>query len=793
LGAGIGAAVVGGLASSAIAFGHFQERMNEVFTLLPDLSQSAMGQMTEDVKAFARETGRTTDEVIPALYQAISAGVPPENVFDFLRTANEAAVAGAASTQDSVNLLSAVTKAYGDTSAEAVKKVADLAFTTVKLGQTTYPELAASIGKVTPLAAALGVQQEELFGITATLSGVTGNTAEVMTQQKAVMTALIKTNPQMAAGLKAMGFESGQAAVQSLGLMGTLDGLTKVTGGSTQQLAEMLGSAEALTAVLALTGAQSDVAADKIGQMGEATGSVNAAFKTMDEGVAASGRKFLASLETFGLGVGEMLAKFGPLPQIIAMTFGPGLTRAIGGALGGLAGFFGPKLLALILPPAIASGATTGAAMGGATASTAVAVEGAGVAAGQAVVAAEAAPAAIAAGTTLGGILGRALGLAAALAIPAAILAAGVVIGTEFRKLLPEAFRSPGGIHSLTQQAKADAKAAGESVPVAFASGLTRGSLGMGDSVTAAGAAATTGFATGVETGLPAVEVAAADVVTTFGTAMTYLGIDKVATQTGIDGMTALAAGIESARQQPLDAFATLQGMLKNQMSSTQEAARLAGQLTSTDLAKGLRSKDPAVKAQAIATQKIILERLAELRSAHGLGQVAMDKLAAGMRSKDPTIRASAAAAVAAVSAVLESLKVPAAKAGADAGDAFAAAVKASALASLKGSEIWALHMNSPTPAPKPLPGHHSGAWNIPLTGPAFLQAGEMVIRAADAAAVRQGSAVVTAAGPKATGDNTYNITVPVTGLLKAVTPEDVARPMRRLASLGYLGGVSSG
>ena len=38
---------------------------------------------------------------------------------------------------------------YGDTSAAAVAKASDLALLTVRLGQTTFPELAASIGRVT--------------------------------------------------------------------------------------------------------------------------------------------------------------------------------------------------------------------------------------------------------------------------------------------------------------------------------------------------------------------------------------------------------------------------------------------------------------------------------------------------------------------------------------------------------------------------------------------------------------------------------------------------------------------
>ena len=80
---------------------------------------------------------------------------------------------------DTVNALAAVTKAYGDTSAGAVAHVSDLSFETIRLGQTTMPELANGIQKASGSAAALKVSQEELYAGFATLTGVIGNTDTV--------------------------------------------------------------------------------------------------------------------------------------------------------------------------------------------------------------------------------------------------------------------------------------------------------------------------------------------------------------------------------------------------------------------------------------------------------------------------------------------------------------------------------------------------------------------------------------------------------------------------------------
>jgi hypothetical protein len=85
---GMGAAAGTFVATSVELFGGFEQKMNEVYTLMPGMSADAMGAMKDDVLDLARETGKMPDEIIPALYQAISAGVPPDNVFDFLRTSN---------------------------------------------------------------------------------------------------------------------------------------------------------------------------------------------------------------------------------------------------------------------------------------------------------------------------------------------------------------------------------------------------------------------------------------------------------------------------------------------------------------------------------------------------------------------------------------------------------------------------------------------------------------------------------------------------------------------------------
>ncbi|MCM1040423.1 MAG: phage tail tape measure protein [Ruminococcus sp.] len=264
----------------------FETQIANVATLL-DGTEDQIAQRTkelgEDVLAVSNATGIATEGLNEGLYQIISAVGDSEDAITQMELAAKAAAAGGAETTDAINLLTAVTKGYGDTSGEAFQKASDLSFMTVKLGQTSFPELAASMGKVVPLASALGVSQEELYGSFAALTGVTGSTAEVSTQMKAVMSGLMSPTQGMTDALKSLGYENANAALESLGLQGTLDALGGTVNGDTQALAKMFSSVEAQTAILALAGAQSEDFANKTAAMYEAAGATDNAFATQTD------------------------------------------------------------------------------------------------------------------------------------------------------------------------------------------------------------------------------------------------------------------------------------------------------------------------------------------------------------------------------------------------------------------------------------------------------------------------------------------------------------------------------
>ncbi len=246
-------------------------------------------ELKKNVQDLAVTVGKSTADISGGLFQVVSAFGDSAESAKLLEINAKAAAAGLATTTDAINLTSAVTKGYGDTSAEAVQKASDLAFVTNKLGQTTFPELAASIGAVIPLAAEMQISQEELFAVMATGTGVTGNAAAVTTQLRGVIQGLMAPSKGMAKLLKDLGFESGKAMIAQQGLIGAIDTIVRVAKESGTPLQEYLGSIEGQTIALALAGSQSDVYRVKLAAMRNATGATEEAFKAQTQGINASG------------------------------------------------------------------------------------------------------------------------------------------------------------------------------------------------------------------------------------------------------------------------------------------------------------------------------------------------------------------------------------------------------------------------------------------------------------------------------------------------------------------------
>jgi TP901 family phage tail tape measure protein len=323
-------AAIGNFAVSAMGdFQRFDDRMREIFSIMPGISAETMAKMEKDIRDTSKSMGLNAEEVASGVYDAISSGIDPTQVTEFIQVASKAAVAGVSDAKSASKVLASTLNAYSMDASQATE-VADILFQTVKVGVTTFPELAAEMANISPVASVMGV---DLTQTTAALAAMTlqgHNTASASTDIAAVFTLLQKTTPELREVLTEAGYASGQAALDALGFQGTLEMLRDTADRLGIAIPKMTGRVQAAQAIFALTGDKAEGAREVLDSYGDAAGSVDYAFEVMESGIGGTVRRLQATLQDLSITVGETLSPIAPL----FLAFGPQMGRLLGSGIG---------------------------------------------------------------------------------------------------------------------------------------------------------------------------------------------------------------------------------------------------------------------------------------------------------------------------------------------------------------------------------------------------------------------------------------------------------------------------
>ena len=265
----------------------FEHKMAEVFSLVPDLAEDAKESIKDLARSLSVEFGRSADDVGTALYNAISAGVDPENLEPFMDVVGQMTVGGQLdSMSDAVLTLAASLNAYGAETSDAAA-FSDVLFGIVDKGITTMPELSASLSKVTPLAAAAGLSFEDLGAWIAQVTSTGTPTAEAITY---IRGALAELNKEGTKGFDAFKEAAGVTFPEFLQQGGhindALNLLEQYAIDSGTTVNNLFGSIEAGGAVLAAVGPNADAFAEKVEYMGDVAGNTESKYETMNSTIA---------------------------------------------------------------------------------------------------------------------------------------------------------------------------------------------------------------------------------------------------------------------------------------------------------------------------------------------------------------------------------------------------------------------------------------------------------------------------------------------------------------------------
>lgn len=283
----------------------FDNGMREVLTLLPELGNESFEKLKNQALSFSKDIGKAPEETVKALYQALSAGIPRENVFEFLKTAGEASIAGVSDLKTSVDGLTSVTNAYGSEILNA-QKASDIMFQTVKLGKTDFTQLSNSLFNVIPIASAIGVQFEDIGAAIAAMTAQGVPTSVATTQIRQSLVELNKEGSVAYETFKQISGESFKDFIAGGGnLQEALQMMSDYAEKTGKEVTSMFSSVEAGNAVLALSGKNASKFKDYLDQVRNSVGATSEAFKKIDDGAARQFERLKAELSALVIELGN--------------------------------------------------------------------------------------------------------------------------------------------------------------------------------------------------------------------------------------------------------------------------------------------------------------------------------------------------------------------------------------------------------------------------------------------------------------------------------------------------------
>ena len=289
-----------------------------------------LGGASKEAAPMLREMSLEMSKKVPigaaafqtATYDALSAGISSskEDISAFMDASAMLAVGGGEQIGNTVNLLSSMINAYGE-SATKTGEYSDIIFQTVNAGKTTVQELSGSLSNVIPTAAAYGFSLKD---VGASLALMTANgipTAQATSKLNQMMLEMQKPGGELVKTLSAAGVsaESLGKKVKSGDVIGALQDMDMAFKKSGKTATQAFSSAEAGAAFNVLTKDFGKLQ-DTMNGFDSASGSTQKAFEDMSGSIENRTAQMKSNLDTAFIGLMDGAGIFGDVAIVGSQT-----------------------------------------------------------------------------------------------------------------------------------------------------------------------------------------------------------------------------------------------------------------------------------------------------------------------------------------------------------------------------------------------------------------------------------------------------------------------------------------
>ena len=257
----------------------FDKSMTQIKSLV-GVASAEVDKMGAAAREMAVSTGKSSTEAADALFFITSAGLRGSEAMDVLNASLQAAAVGLGETKTVADLATSAMNAYGSNVLSATDAT-DVMVAAVREGKLEAAELAGSMGRVLPIASAMGVNFNEVGAAFAALSRTGTNAAEAATQVRGIFSSLLKPTTDAEAALSEMGLSSAglRKSLKEDGLLATLEVLKSNFEGNDTAAQRVFGNVRALSGVMDLLGANVDTTRQIFDNMNKTQGTTAKAFQ----------------------------------------------------------------------------------------------------------------------------------------------------------------------------------------------------------------------------------------------------------------------------------------------------------------------------------------------------------------------------------------------------------------------------------------------------------------------------------------------------------------------------------
>lgn len=296
-----------GLLESVKAAADFESAMNRI-EALTDTSKAEIGGMTEAVVEMGVRTGKAPQELANGLYFIASSGYAGAKGLTILNAAAKASAAGLGQTKIVADALTSAMNAYQEP-VERAGHYTDILIQIVKEGKGEPEAFAGALGRVLPIASALGVSFEQVGASMATMTRIGLSADEAATALRGVLNSLLNPSRQATETLHSLGLSTDEVrnSIRDKGLLTTLKDLMERTQGNIETLGDIVPNVRALTGVLATAGTQGEAYAQVLDSMNHAAGATDKAFTTVSDTFNFKLKKTEASFDAVKIALGDRL------------------------------------------------------------------------------------------------------------------------------------------------------------------------------------------------------------------------------------------------------------------------------------------------------------------------------------------------------------------------------------------------------------------------------------------------------------------------------------------------------